>query len=74
MFPSLCVRSPVLEHSNAGATDVYPAGNKLQGSTGCNNGGTKAMIMFEITNLQIGAQAVERLKPVAAITGGARKT
>lgn len=47
MFPSLCVRSPVLEHSNAGATDVYPAGNKLQGSTGCNNGGTKAMIMFE---------------------------
>lgn len=47
MFPSLCVRSPVLEHSNAGATDVYPAGNKLQGATGCNNGGTKAMIMFE---------------------------
>lgn len=47
MFPSLCVRSPVLEHSNAGATDVYPAGNKLQGSTGCNNGGTKVMIMFE---------------------------
>ena len=41
MFPSLCVRSPVLEHSNAGATDVYPAGNKLQGSTGCNNGGTQ---------------------------------
>lgn len=29
MFPSLCVRSPVLEHSNTGATDVYPAGNKL---------------------------------------------
>lgn len=47
MFPSLCVRSPVLEHSNAGATDVYPAGNKLQGSTGCNNGGTKVMIVFE---------------------------
>lgn len=47
MFPSLCVRSPVLEHSNAGATDVYPAGNKLQGSAGCNNGGTKVMIMFE---------------------------
>lgn len=46
MFPSLCVRSPVLEHSNAGATDVYPAGNKLQGSAGCNNGGTN-VIMFE---------------------------
>lgn len=39
MFHSLCVRSPILEHSNTGSTDVYPFSNRLQGSTGCNNGG-----------------------------------
>ena len=74
MFPSLCVRSPVLEHSNAGATDVYPAGNKLQGSTGCNNGGTKVMIMFENYQFANWRPGCGTLKASGGDYGGARKT
>lgn len=74
MFPSLCVRSPVLEHSNAGATDVYPAGNKLQGSAGCNNGGTKVMIMFENYQFANWRPGCGTLKASGGDYGGARKT
>lgn len=73
MFPSLCVRSPVLEHSNAGATDVYPAGNKLQGSAGCNNGGTN-VIMFENYQFANWRPGCGTLKASGGDYGGARKT
>lgn len=74
MFHSLCVRSPVLEHSNSGATDVYSLGNKLQGSTGCDNGGAKTKMMFENYQFVNWRPGCGTLKASGGAYGGARKT